>query len=151
MINKNVNFECISIAKHIINLFNVKLNVKCIRNLVRKSYTPVVPIANTCSIGYPHDSRADNAAYRHDRRADNAAYRHDRRADSLSRKSVTLTHFRSKLRCAFVFLIFVAGFSMDIKIRENNNQIFLTTPIFVIFMLMCFLLFIFKTGDIPYK
>ena len=52
--------------------------------LVRKSYTPVVPIANTCSIGYPHDSRTDNAAYRHDRRADNAAYRHDCRADSLS-------------------------------------------------------------------
>ena len=86
MINKNINFECISIAKHIINLFNDKLNVKCIRKLVRKSYTPVVPIANTCSIGYTHDSRADNAAYRHDRRADNAAYRHDRRADSLSRK-----------------------------------------------------------------
>ena len=43
-----------------------------------------MPIANTCSIGYPHDGRADNAAYRHDRRADNAAYRHDRRADSLS-------------------------------------------------------------------
>ena len=43
-----------------------------------------MPIANTCSIGYPHDSRADYAAYRHDRRADNAAYRHDRRADSLS-------------------------------------------------------------------
>ena len=55
------------------------------RKLVRKSYTPVVPIANTCSIGYPHDGRADNAAYRHDRRADNAAYRHDRHADSLSR------------------------------------------------------------------
>ena len=70
MINKNVNFECISISKHIINLFNDKLNVKCIRKLVKKSYTPVVPIANTCSIGYPHDSRADNAAYRHDRRAD---------------------------------------------------------------------------------
>ena len=52
--------------------------------LVRKSYTPVVPIANTCSIGYLHDGRADNAAYRHDRRADNASYRHDRRADSLS-------------------------------------------------------------------
>ena len=52
--------------------------------LIRKSYTPVVPIANTCSIGYPHDGRADNAAYRHDRRADNAAYWHDRRADSLS-------------------------------------------------------------------
>ena len=45
-----------------------------------------MPIANTCSIGYPHDSRADNAAYRHDRRVDNAAYRHDRRADSLSRQ-----------------------------------------------------------------
>ena len=43
-----------------------------------------MPIANTCSIGYPHDGRADNAAYRHDRRADNAANRHDRRADSLS-------------------------------------------------------------------
>ena len=54
------------------------------RKLVRKSYSAVVPIANTCSIGYPHDSRADNAAYRHDRRADNAANRHDRRADSLS-------------------------------------------------------------------
>ena len=54
------------------------------RKLVRKSYTPVVPIANTCSIGYPHDGRADNAAYRHNRRADNAAYRHDRRADSHS-------------------------------------------------------------------
>ena len=40
---------------------------------------------------------------------------------------------------------------MDIKIRENNIQIFLTTAIFVIFMFMCFLLFIFKTGDIPYK
>ena len=66
-------------------------------------------------------------------------------------KSVTLTHFRSKLKCAFVFLIFVPSFSMDIKIRENNIQIFLTTAIFVIFMLMCFLLFIFKTGDIPYK
>ena len=49
---------------------------------------PVVPIANTCSIGYPHDGLADNAAYRHDRRADNAAYRHDRRADSLSRNSL---------------------------------------------------------------
>ena len=71
-------------AKTIIYLFNDKLIVKCIRKLVRKSYTPVVPIANTCSIGYPHDGRADNAAYRHDRRADNAAYRHDRRADSLS-------------------------------------------------------------------
>ena len=84
MIKKNVNFDYISIDKHIINLFNDKLIVQCIHMLVRKSYTPVVPIANTCSIGYPHDGRADNAAYRHDRRADNAAYRHDRRADSLS-------------------------------------------------------------------
>ena len=50
-----------------------------------------MPIANTCSIGYPHDSRADNAAYRHDRRADNAAYRHDRRADSLSRAEPLVT------------------------------------------------------------
>ena len=47
-----------------------------------------MPIANTCSIGYPHDSRADNAAYRHDRRADYAAYRHDRRADSLSQNAM---------------------------------------------------------------
>ena len=31
-----------------------------------------MPIANTCSIGYTHDGRTDNAAYRHDRRADNA-------------------------------------------------------------------------------
>ena len=44
-----------------------------------------MPIANTCSIGYPHDGRADNAAYRHDRRADKRRYQHDRRADSLSR------------------------------------------------------------------
>ena len=58
--------------------------IEYMRKLVRKSYTPVVPIANTCSIGYPHDGLADNAAYRHDRRADNAAYRHDRHADSLS-------------------------------------------------------------------
>ena len=82
IINKNVNFECTSIAKHIINIFNDKLIVQYI---VRKSYTPVVPIANTCSFAYPHDGRAHNAAYRHDRRVDNAAYRHDRRADSLSR------------------------------------------------------------------
>ena len=34
-----------------------------------------------CSVGYPHDDQADNAAYRHDHRADE---RHDRRADSLS-------------------------------------------------------------------
>ena len=84
-LKKNVNFECISIAQHIINLFNEKLIGQCICKLVRKSYTPVVPIANTCSIGYLHDGRADNAAYLHDRRADNAAYRHDRHADSLSR------------------------------------------------------------------
>ena len=79
-----MNFECISLAKHIINLLNDNLIVKCIRKLVRKSHTPVVPIANTCSIGYPHDGRADNAPYRHDRRADKRRYRHDRRADSLS-------------------------------------------------------------------
>ena len=85
IINKIVNFECISIAKHIINLFNDKLIIEYMRKLVRKYYTPVVPIANTCSIGYLHDGRADNTAYRHDRRADNADYRHDRRADSLSR------------------------------------------------------------------
>ena len=64
---------------------------------------------------------------------------------------MTLTHFRSKLRCAFVCLIFVPGFSMDIKIKEINIQIFLTTAIFVIFLFLCFLLFIFKTDDIPYK
>ena len=71
------------------------------RKLVRKSYTPVVPIANTCSIGYPHDGRADNAAYRHDRRADNAAYRHDRRADSLSRiaASITVLNAYSSMGC----------------------------------------------------
>ena len=40
---------------------------------------------------------------------------------------------------------------MDVKIREINIQIFLTTAIFVIFLFLCFLLFIFKTGDIPYK
>ena len=85
LIKSNLCFlECISIAKHLINLFNAKLIIEYMRKLVRKSYTRVVPIANTCSIGYPHDGRADNAAYRHDRRADNAAYRHDRRADSLS-------------------------------------------------------------------
>ena len=83
---KNVNFKCITIAKHIINLFNDKLMIQCLCKLVRKYYTPVVPIANTCSIGYPHDGRADNAAYRHDRRADNAAYLHDCRADSLSQE-----------------------------------------------------------------
>ena len=49
--------------------------------LDRKPHTPVVPIANTCNIGYPHDGRADNAAYRHDRRADKRHYRHNRRAD----------------------------------------------------------------------
>ena len=39
----------ISIAQHIINLFNDKLIVKCMRKLVRIFHTPVVPIANTCS------------------------------------------------------------------------------------------------------
>ena len=56
-----------------------------------------MPIANTCSIGYPHDGRADNAAYRHDRRADNAAYRHDRRADSLSPLQHLFTEEVSKM------------------------------------------------------
>ena len=60
---------------------------------------------------------------------------------------MTLTHFRSKLSYAFVFLIFVPGFSMDIKIKEINIQISLTTAIFVIFLFLCFLLLIFKTGD----
>ena len=31
--------------------------------------------------GYPHDSRADNAAYRHDRRADKRRYPQDRKID----------------------------------------------------------------------
>ena len=46
----------------------------------------MVPIANTCSIGYPHDGRADNTAYRHDHHADKRRYGHDRHADSLSRR-----------------------------------------------------------------
>ena len=71
IIKKNVNFECISIAKHIINVFNEKLIVYCICKLVRKSCTPV----NTCSIGYPHDGRANNTAYRHDRRADSLSHK----------------------------------------------------------------------------
>ena len=33
---------------------------------------------------------------------------------------------------------------MAIKIKEINIQIFLTTAIFVIFLFLCFLLFIFK-------
>ena len=37
IINKNVNFECILIAKHIINLFVDKLIIEYIRKLVRKS------------------------------------------------------------------------------------------------------------------
>ena len=68
------------------------------RKLIRKSYTPVVPIANTCSIGYPHDGRADNAAYRHDRRADNAAYRHDRRADSLSQSEMGIEKMAAPIK-----------------------------------------------------
>ena len=36
IINKNVNFECISIAKHIINLFNDKLIIEYIRKGQRK-------------------------------------------------------------------------------------------------------------------
>ena len=66
-----------------------------------------MPIANTCSIGYPHDGRADNAAYRHDRRADNAAYRHDRRADSLSRCLHTLVRISDPKRemCGAISII----------------------------------------------
>ena len=79
------------------------------RKLVRKSYTPVVPIANTCSIGYPHDGRADNAAYRHDRRADNAAYRHDRRADSLSRNAFGMQLYKYKLFKKAVSSLFRPG------------------------------------------
>ena len=44
----------------------------------------VVPIVNTCSTGYPHDSLADNAAYRHDGLADKRCYRHDHSVDSVS-------------------------------------------------------------------
>ena len=55
-----------------------------------------MPIANTCSIGYPHDGRADNAAYQHDRRADNAAYRHDRRAANTNRWDPILDYPGSK-------------------------------------------------------
>ena len=103
IINKNVNFECISIAKHIINLFNDKLIIEYIRKLVSKSYTPVVPIAKTCIIGYPHDSRAYNAAYRHDRRADNAAYRHNCRADSLSQLIICVTSLLTVIMLRFIF------------------------------------------------
>ena len=49
------------------------------------------------------------------------------------------------------FLIFVPGFSMDIKIKEINIQNSLTTAIYVIFLFLCFLLLIFKTGDILYR
>ena len=97
--NNNVNFECISVAKRIINSFDDKLIVTCIHMLVSKSQTTVVPIANTCSIGYPHDGRADNAAYRHDRRADKRRYRHDRRADSLSRFFMPRDIFRKCFKC----------------------------------------------------
>ena len=44
----------------IINFINNKLIVQCIRKPVRKTHTPVVQIANTCSIGYPHDGHAGN-------------------------------------------------------------------------------------------
>ena len=55
--------------------------MQCMRKLVRKSHTHIVPIVNTCSIGYPHDGRADNATYQHHHRhhADKQRYRHDRR------------------------------------------------------------------------
>ena len=69
----------ISIAKHIIIFFNDKVN-SSMNKLVRKSHTAVMPIANTCNIGYPHDGRADNM----DRRADKRHYQHDHRsADKL--------------------------------------------------------------------
>ena len=72
-----------------------------------------MPIANTCSIGYPHDSRADNAAYRHDRRADNAAYRHDRRADSLSRKIYRGVSIPPYLHSR-------TAFERSVKLRESS-------------------------------
>ena len=62
--------------------------------------------------------------------------------DKVQKQSSTLScdsSYRSKLGCAFVCLIFVPGFSMDIKIKEINIQIFLTTAIFVIFLFLCFL------------
>ena len=51
-------------------------------SMLEMSRTPVKPIANTCSIGYPHNCLADNAAYCHDCRAGKHRYWHDHRADS---------------------------------------------------------------------
>ena len=99
------------------NILNAKLIIEYMRKLVRKSYTPVVPIANTCSIGYPHDGRADNAAYRHDRRADNAAYQHDRRADSLSHRYWLL----AQRKYEYVNFCFMKCFQFqDNKAKKNN-------------------------------
>ena len=87
-----------------------------------------MPIANTCSIGYPHDGRADNAAYRHDRRADNAAYRHDRRADSLSRKIQFLEDGEKTV--VFVFTKSKIQFSHDaahVKYARKKNADFTFT------------------------
>ena len=78
-----------------------------------------MPIANTCSIGYPHDSRADNAAYRHDRRADNAAYRHDRRADSLSPFTALIAQVNSLIRRYNTSLKFLLP-SIIIYMKQND-------------------------------
>ena len=77
-----------------------------------------MPIANSCSIGYPHDGRADNAAYRHDRRADNAAYRHDRRADSLSRNLYATSYGPEQENRENIFEFFK---SVKINHRENKS------------------------------
>ena len=57
-----------------------------------------MPIANTCSIGYPHDCLADNATYRQDRRADKRHYRQDNRADSLSPSGQLSGRFPFRMR-----------------------------------------------------
>ena len=79
-----------------------------------------MPIANTCSIGYPHDSRADNAAYRHDRPADNAAYRHDRRADSLSQ--IETTRADSHSVCLYMVGFHFISVSCNKMKEEKKNQ-----------------------------
>ena len=43
-----------------------------------------MPVANTCSTGYPHNGRANNIACWHDRRVDKRCYQHNYHADSLS-------------------------------------------------------------------
>ena len=75
-----------------------------------------MPIANTCSIGYPHDGRADNAANRHDRRADNAAYRHDRRADSLSLNKYKLI----KMPSNYWFFIIIRKKTLFLSICDKS-------------------------------